>query len=73
MSRVVAIGESTRVAGFLLVGVDVMPADSPTAVLAAWRALPPDTGLVVLSPAAAAVVAELDEKADRPLTAVMPP
>ncbi|MFD8234779.1 hypothetical protein ACFV20_23255 [Streptomyces sp. NPDC059696] len=68
-----AIGERLRVLGLVTAGVVVLPAEDPDAVRTAWRRLPPDTGLVVVTPAAAeALGPELLEQGD-PLTAVMPP
>lgn len=65
MSRVAAIGEVRRVAGFALAGVDVYVAESPEAAHAAWSALGEDVGLVVLTPLAAAGLEErLSERED---------
>ncbi|MBC9713898.1 hypothetical protein H9Y04_15110 [Streptomyces sp. TRM66268-LWL] len=73
MSHVAAIGERLRVVGTAAAGVVVLPAEDPEAVRAAWRALPADVGLVMLTPAAAdALGPELLDGAG-PLTAVMPP
>jgi vacuolar-type H+-ATPase subunit F/Vma7 len=58
VNRVVVLGEATRVTGFVLAGVTVIETDGGGAE-AAWQRLPDDTGLVVLTPAAA------DELADR--------
>jgi vacuolar-type H+-ATPase subunit F/Vma7 len=72
MSRIVAIGERERVHGFAFAGVRVAAAGQPDAVLAAWRALPADVGLVILTRAAhTALVAELSER-DQRLWVVMP-
>jgi vacuolar-type H+-ATPase subunit F/Vma7 len=73
MSRIAAIGESERVRGFAFAGVHVAAAEDPRAAQAAWRTLPSDVALVILTPAAhAALHAELD--ADEPrLWAVMAP
>jgi vacuolar-type H+-ATPase subunit F/Vma7 len=54
MSRVAAIGEARRVAGFALAGVEVYPAENTEATNDAWTALGDDVGLVVLTPRAAA-------------------
>jgi len=56
MSRVVAIGEERRVAGFALAGVDVRPAETADAVVGEWAGLEGDVGLLVLTPAAAAAL-----------------
>lgn len=56
---VAAIGEEVLVAGLGLAGVQVLPAEQPEAVRAAWRQLPDGVALVVLTPAAAAALGEL--------------
>ena len=73
MGRVAAIGEQVRIGGFALVGALAVPAETPAAARAAWRDLPPDVVLVLLSPAAAAALAaELGDASEERLTAVMP-
>jgi vacuolar-type H+-ATPase subunit F/Vma7 len=54
---VAAIGEPQQIAGYGLAGVALFPASDPAGVLAAWATLPNDTGLVILSRSAAAVLA----------------
>jgi|HigsolmetaAR201D_1030396.scaffolds.fasta_scaffold139885_2 vacuolar-type H+-ATPase subunit F/Vma7 len=68
---IAAIGAEVLVRGLVLAGVVALPAEDPDAVRDAWRRLPPDVGLVLLTPAAAAA---LGDEADRgwPLVAVMP-
>ncbi|GAA1331409.1 hypothetical protein GCM10009635_31570 [Actinocatenispora thailandica] len=66
------IGEWARTRGWALAGAAVRAADDPAAVHAAWRSLPPDTVLVVLTPAAAAVLAGELTAGTAPLTAVLP-
>lgn len=78
MGRIVAIGERARVEGFALAGVEVLVADDPGAVLAAWAALPDDVAVAVLTPAAQAALAALDGSRrevapGHPLPVVMPP
>jgi vacuolar-type H+-ATPase subunit F/Vma7 len=72
MSAVVAIGETHELEGFALAGVSVVLATTETEITAAWRRLPPDTGLAILSAKAAALLQPV--LGDRPdvLTAVMP-
>lgn len=72
MSRVVALGEQARVEGFALAAVEVVPAEGPDGVRAAWRALPQDVAVVLLTPAAEAALS--GELAGRPrlLWAVLP-
>lgn len=73
MGRVVAIGEQVRVAGFALAGVHTLPAEEPDAVREAWRNLPDDVELVILTPAAADALGPAPPEATTPLSAVMPP
>lgn len=71
MSRVVAIGDAARIAGYALAGVTVLATDQD-GIDAAWQRLPDDTGLVVLTPAAAeALESRLAQRA-RLLWTVMP-
>ena len=71
MATVAAIGERARVDGFALVGALVRAADTPAEVRAAWRALPSDVAVVLLtSSAAAALEAEL--AMNWPMTVVLP-
>jgi vacuolar-type H+-ATPase subunit F/Vma7 len=72
MTRIAAIGEHERVVGFAFAGVHIATADRPDEALAAWKALPEDVGLVILTRAAhAAVASELSELETR-LCVVMP-
>ncbi|PWI17969.1 hypothetical protein DI272_30280 [Streptomyces sp. Act143] len=73
MTRLAAIGERLRVVGLRTVGVAVFPADAPDTVRAAWRDLPADVGLVILTPAAADALGPEQLDGQDPLTAVMPP
>ncbi|HSG13510.1 MAG TPA: V-type ATP synthase subunit F [Gaiellaceae bacterium] len=58
MSLVVAIGEERLLVGFALAGVDVRVAESPGAVVDTWERLEREVGLVLLTPPAAAALAE---------------
>lgn len=49
MSRVVAIGNELRLAGYALAGAEVRHAVSPAEILAAWESLGEDAGLLVLT------------------------
>ncbi len=70
MGRVAAIGAEVAVQGFGLAGALVIPAEGAESVRAAWRNLPDDVAVVVLTPAAAAA---LDvELHTGPLVAVLP-
>ena len=55
--RIAALGEHERVGGFALVGVLVAAADDTGSVQSAWRTLPAEVGVVILTPAAHAVLA----------------
>jgi len=70
--RVAALGEGTRVAGFGLAGALIRVAENPDEVRDAWRALPGDVAVVVLTPAAAEALGAERERG-WPLTVVMPP
>jgi vacuolar-type H+-ATPase subunit F/Vma7 len=72
MSGIAAIGASARVRGFAFAGVSVAAADEPDAARAAWRALPADVALVILTPAAHAAIAGELADAGRRLWVVMP-
>jgi vacuolar-type H+-ATPase subunit F/Vma7 len=49
MSRIVAIGEATELAGYALAGVDVQPATRPDEVRRLYLGLGEDVGLVLLT------------------------
>jgi len=72
MSRAVVIGEAVRTVGFALAGAVVATAETPEQTRAAWRALPADVAVLVLTPRAAAWLG--DELTARPdvLVEVMP-
>ena len=72
MSGIAAIGESDRVRGFSFAGLSVAAADEPDAARAAWRALPADVALVILTPAAHAAIAGELADGGRRLWVVMP-
>ncbi|MGW4561132.1 hypothetical protein ACWEN3_01595 [Streptomyces sp. NPDC004561] len=75
MGTVAAIGARTDVCGLALAGVEVLVAEGPEAVRAAWRALPDTVGLVILTAEAAGALGGAARAPDpaRPLTVVMPP
>jgi vacuolar-type H+-ATPase subunit F/Vma7 len=70
--RVAALGERLAVQGFGLAGALVLPADDAVAARAAWRALPADVAVVILTRAAAGAVGESALAAAWPLTVVLP-
>ncbi len=77
MSRVAVIGEGVRVQGYSLAGALVLPADSRQEAIAAWRSLPGDVAVVVLTPDAAAWLGRSQPgqpgaRHPGPLTVVMP-
>jgi vacuolar-type H+-ATPase subunit F/Vma7 len=72
MSGVVAIGESEQVRGFALAGVQLAPAEDPESARAAWRALPADVELVILTSAAHRALADELSAQERRLWVVMP-
>ncbi|GAA3288257.1 hypothetical protein ACFFON_07480 [Arthrobacter citreus] len=69
---IAALGEPALLAGFRLAGAVLYPATGAAAVRSAWTQLPETVTAVVLTPAAAAVLAgELADPAS-PLTVVLP-
>ena len=72
MARVAMIGQEPRIQGFRLAGAVICPAADPAAARQAWRSLPADVAVVVVTAAAAAWLG--DELARRPdvLPVVMP-
>ena len=72
-SRIAAVGESERLRGFAFAGVHVVAAeDADEAARAAWRSLPPESGLVILTRAAHAALADELPGPDERLWVVMP-
>jgi len=73
MSGIAAIGEHGLVAGLAFAGVHVVAVEGPHEARAAWRALPEDVQLVILTPAARAALEEDGvASSDARLWAVMP-
>ena len=72
MSRAAVIGEAVRVQGYALAGAVVYPAEDADQARAAWRSLPPDTAVVVLTARTAAWLCEAQRR-DGVLAVVMPP
>ncbi len=72
MARVAVIGEELRAQGFRLAGAVICPAADPAAARLAWRSLPADVAVVVVTPTSAAWLG--DELSRRPevLPVVMP-
>jgi vacuolar-type H+-ATPase subunit F/Vma7 len=72
MSRIVALGERARVHGFALAGATVVVAEDVADVIGAYEALEADVGLLLMTPAAAEVVASRLGERPRLLAVVMP-
>ena len=53
MSRVAVIGEPLLIHGYALAGAVLCPAGDQAAAVRAWRGLPDDIAVAVLTPAAA--------------------
>jgi vacuolar-type H+-ATPase subunit F/Vma7 len=71
MSRILAIGSFTELAGYALVGVEVVEAEDPDDVRSAWDTLAADVALVLLTARArASLPAKLS--AEGPLWVVLP-
>lgn len=64
MSRAAVIGEATAVQGFALAGAVVCPAENQDEAAAAWRSLPPDIVVVVLTVRAASWLGEMLPRRD---------
>lgn len=73
MGTIAAIGEEPRVRGFAMAGALVFAAEDPAAVRDAWRRLPPDVEVVILTAAADQALPNRDPGAVPPLVAVMEP
>jgi vacuolar-type H+-ATPase subunit F/Vma7 len=73
MSRAAVIGEAVRVEGYALAGAVVYPAENADQARTAWRTMPPDIAVVVLTARAAAWLGEAPQRHDGVLQVVMPP
>lgn len=58
MGRAAVIGQALRIQGFTLAGAVAFAAENQDEARAAWRSLPPDTAVVILTPDAAAWLGE---------------
>jgi vacuolar-type H+-ATPase subunit F/Vma7 len=72
MSRAAVIGEGVRVQGFALAGAVVRIAEDQDEAVAAWRSLPPDIAVIVLTGRAAAWLGETPQPRRDALLVVMP-
>jgi vacuolar-type H+-ATPase subunit F/Vma7 len=73
VARAAVIGEAVRTAGFALAGAIVLPAETSDEARAAWRSLPADIAVVVLTPRAAAWLGDEPRSRHDVLSVVMPP
>jgi vacuolar-type H+-ATPase subunit F/Vma7 len=73
MSRAAVIGEAVRVQGYALAGAVVYPAEDADQARAAWRSLPPEIAVVVLTARAAAWLGETPQRREGVPSVVMPP
>lgn len=71
ISRAAVIGESVRTEGFALAGALVLTAENADQVRAAWRSLPADVGVLVLTSSAAAWLGDAPRSRPGVLVAVM--
>jgi hypothetical protein len=69
---VIALGEALRVGGFALAAVEVVAAESPEEVVAAWQRLPEDTAVLLLTPMARSALADRLRERPRLLHARLP-
>ena len=72
MARAAVIGESVRTAGFALAGAVVLTAENQEEAHAAWRSLPADVEVLVLTARAADWLSEAPQPRRGVLVAVMP-
>jgi hypothetical protein len=73
VGAVVALGKQLRVQGFALAAVPVVAAEGPAEVLAAWRRLPDDVDVLILTPMAARALAGSLSARPRLMSVVLPP
>ena len=73
MARAAVIGDAVRVEGYALAGAVVYPAEDADQTRTAWRSLPSDIAVVVLTARAAAWLGEAPQRRDGVLPVVMPP
>lgn len=67
----VALGERSLLHGFGLAGVVLSVAETDEEVRMGWAALPPEVGMVILTPRAARALDGIPDS-QSPLTAVLP-
>jgi vacuolar-type H+-ATPase subunit F/Vma7 len=69
---IAAIGEQSLLEGFRLAGATLYPCRSEAEVLDAWKALPGETAVVVLTPSSADVLAPFTADPRSPMSVVIP-
>lgn len=67
---VAALGEAALVRGFALAGVRVIEAEGADAVRSAWRALPDEVAVVILTPRSARILGDAAFEPGAALTVV---
>ncbi len=72
MARAAVIGEAVRTAGFALAGAVVLAAENEEEARAAWRSLPADVAVLVLTARAAAWLGQAPQSRRDVLLVVMP-
>ena len=72
MGRAAIIGEPLSIYGYGLAGALLCPARTRADVVGAWRDLPADVAVVILTPAAAAWLGEAAATRPDVLTATLP-
>jgi vacuolar-type H+-ATPase subunit F/Vma7 len=72
MARAAVIGEAVRTAGFALAGAVTLAAENPEEARAAWRELPADVAVLVLTARAAAWLGQEPQPRRDVLLVVMP-
>ncbi len=72
MARAAVIGEAVRTAGFALAGAVVLAAENEEEADAAWRSLPADVAVLVLTARAAAWLGQERQPRRDVLLVVMP-
>jgi hypothetical protein len=69
---IVALGEQALLEGFTLAGVEFHGAETDRAVCEGWAQLPENTGMVILTPRAAAALGPVISDPHSPMTVVLP-
>lgn len=69
---IAAIGEQALLDGFRLAGVSVFAGSTDEEILNAWRALPRDTAIVLLTPRSAQALEPVLADPHSPMTVVLP-